>query len=62
MNGAGTRRGYGGGGGGYETGRLSPAQAVMPSGRAMMEGYRKDIVNGFEKEKPRYNPVRLSQT
>lgn len=27
-----------------------------PQGRTVLEGYRKDIMNGFE-EKPRYNPV-----
>lgn len=26
-------------------------------GKAAMEGYRKDILNGFEKEAPRLNPV-----
>ncbi len=56
MNGAGTRKGYG-----YEPERLPPALAVGPSGRAMVEGYRKDILNGFEKEQPRYNPVRCSR-
>ncbi|KAK0652088.1 Up-regulated during septation-domain-containing protein [Cercophora newfieldiana] len=28
-----------------------------PNGKALVEGYRKDIINGFEKEKPRYNPM-----
>ncbi|KAL2070128.1 hypothetical protein VTL71DRAFT_14808 [Oculimacula yallundae] len=27
-----------------------------PSGRTVLEGYRKDVMNGFE-EKPRYNPM-----
>ncbi len=27
-----------------------------PQGRTVLEGYRMDIMNGFE-EKPRYNPV-----
>jgi hypothetical protein len=31
----------------------------MPSGKALVEGYRKDILTGFEKERPRYNPVRM---
>jgi hypothetical protein len=41
-------------------GRLSPPggqSAVMPTGKALVEGYRKDIINGFEPEKQRYNPV-----
>jgi hypothetical protein len=29
----------------------------MPTGKALVEGYRKDIINGFEPEKQRYNPV-----
>jgi len=47
------RRGYG-----YEPGRLPPPEAA-PSGRAMVEGYRKEIVGGFDRDKPRYNPVGL---
>lgn len=31
-----------------------------PSGRTVLEGYRQDIMTGFEEEKPRYNPVSLS--
>ncbi len=31
----------------------------MPTGKALVEGYRKDIISGFEKDKPRYNPVRV---
>jgi hypothetical protein len=30
---------------------------MAPAGRALVEGYRKDVLAGFEKEKPRYNPV-----
>jgi len=55
MNGVGTRRG---GYGLYDEGRLSPAQAAAPGGRAVVEGYRKDIITGFERDKPRFNPVR----
>ena len=32
---------------------------MMPTGKALVEGYRKDIISGFEKDKPRYNPVRV---
>lgn len=39
---------------------LSPTQGVGPGGRQIMEGYRKDIMNGFAQEQPRYNPVRNS--
>jgi hypothetical protein len=28
-----------------------------PNGRVVLEGYRNDIMNGFEAPKPRYNPV-----
>lgn len=28
-----------------------------PNGRIILEGYRDDILNGFEGPKPRYNPV-----
>lgn len=28
-----------------------------PNGRVILEGYRNDIMNGFEAPKPRYNPV-----
>lgn len=28
-----------------------------PNGRVVLEGYRSDIMNGFEAPKPRYNPV-----
>lgn len=31
-----------------------------PNGKAILEGYREEVLNGFEPEKPRYNPVRLS--
>jgi hypothetical protein len=38
-----------------------PQPAVTPSGKALVEGYRKDIITGFEKDKPRFNPVRVMQ-
>lgn len=41
---------------------LSPTQGVGPGGRQIMEGYRKDIMNGFAQDQPRYNPVRTSVT
>lgn len=42
----------------YGQSRLSPtAPSPTPSGKFIIEGYRKDIVNGFEKEHPRFNPV-----
>jgi hypothetical protein len=41
---------------GYGPSRLSPP-APSPSGKTLVEGYRKDILTGFEKEHPRYNPV-----
>lgn len=41
---------------------LSPTQAVGPGGRQIMEGYRKDIMNGFAQDLPRYNPVRTSMS
>lgn len=50
MNGVGSRRAFG-----IES-EASPFQDVLPTGRAMANGYRQDIVNGFEAERPRYNP------
>jgi hypothetical protein len=35
----------------------SRAQLPSPNGRVIFEGYRKDILNNFEGEKPRFNPV-----
>lgn len=42
-------------------GRLPPPgqPLVTPSGKALVEGYRQDIISGFEKEKPLFNPVRV---
>jgi hypothetical protein len=44
MNGAETRRSY--------TGR-----GVAPEGKVLMEGYRQEVMTGFEKDHPLYNPV-----
>ncbi|KAF5006115.1 hypothetical protein FDECE_7487 [Fusarium decemcellulare] len=41
---------------GYGSSRLSPP-APSPSGKTLVEGYRKDILTGFEKEHPRFNPM-----
>jgi len=59
MNGAATRRGVGFG----PAGKMPPGAPPIgpgpgPNGKTLVEGYRKDIIVGFEKEKPRYNPVR----
>lgn len=52
MNGLGTRKAFGLGPEGP-----SPFQDVQPTGRAMANGYRQEIIDGFEAERPRYNPV-----
>lgn len=53
MNGAATRRGDGLG-----QGRPLPGTVpIGPNGRALVEGYRKDVLGGFETEKPLYNPL-----
>lgn len=44
---------------GAEPRRPSPPRAPGPSGKVLVEGYRKDVVSNFEREPPRYNPVRL---
>lgn len=69
MNGAATRIGgpaggpFGQRGNGFApSGRLpapGPQPVVTPPGKTLVEGYRKDILNGFEKDKARYNPVRV---
>ena len=66
MNGTATRKPYG-----YDGGRQSPAQqrsgggggggnngVGLVGGKTLVEGYRKDILSGFEQDKPLYNPVR----
>jgi hypothetical protein len=34
---------------------------MTPTGKALVEGYRKDILSSFEKDKQLYNPVRDSK-
>lgn len=41
---------------------LSTTQGVGPGGRQIVEGYRKDIMNGFAQEQPRYNPLNTDRT
>lgn len=36
---------------------LPPKTGIDPSGQVVADSYRKDIINGFEKEAPFYNPV-----
>lgn len=40
----------------YNGGMLSPTQAVGPGRRQIMEGYRKDVLNGITTDR-RYNTV-----
>lgn len=42
----------------YAASRMSPP-APSPTGKTLVEGYRKDIITGFERDHPRFNPVRL---
>jgi hypothetical protein len=42
---------------GAEAERQSPPRTNGPNRRLLVEGYRKGIMNNFEKEAPRYNPV-----
>lgn len=42
---------------GFDSSRMSPT-AASPRGKTFVEGYRSDIMNGFEKEHRLYNPVR----
>lgn len=44
----------------YGSAKPKSGRPLEPNGRIILEGYRKDIVNGFEGEKPRYNPVSKS--
>ncbi|EPE03775.1 involucrin repeat protein [Ophiostoma piceae UAMH 11346] len=55
MNGVGSRRAFG-----IEP-EGSAFQDVLPTGRAMANGYRQDIVNGFEADRPRYNPLNVDR-
>ncbi|OAA67140.1 involucrin repeat protein [Niveomyces insectorum RCEF 264] len=52
MNGLATRKAYG-----FEPEASAPLQDVMPTGRAMVNGYRQEVIDGFEPERPRYNPL-----
>jgi hypothetical protein len=55
MNGVGGRKAFG-----YDGGtRLGPGRDPAPAARNLADGYRKDILSGFESDKPRYNPVSL---
>ena len=36
-----------------------PTTSPTPSGRTVVEGYRNDILTGFQKDPPRFNPVGL---
>lgn len=37
----------------------SQIRVPSPKGKVIFEGYRKDILNNFEGETPRWNPVRI---
>ncbi|TPX10556.1 uncharacterized protein E0L32_008442 [Thyridium curvatum] len=52
MNGVGTRQVYG-----YEPEDYAPLPAIEPSGRHMVEGYRQEVMDGFQGDKPLYNPL-----
>ncbi|KAI1056206.1 hypothetical protein LB507_001948 [Fusarium sp. FIESC RH6] len=41
---------------GFDSSRMSPT-ATSPRGKTFVEGYRSDIMNGFEKEHRLYNPM-----
>jgi hypothetical protein len=41
---------------GFDSSRMSPT-APSPRGKTFVEGYRSDIMNGFEKDYRPYNPV-----
>ncbi|KAH6891156.1 Up-regulated during septation-domain-containing protein [Thelonectria olida] len=45
----------------YAGSRMSPP-APSPTGKTLVEGYRKDIIIGFEKDPPRFNPMNPSRT
>ena len=40
-----------------QSGQMGGSQVL--NGRIVLEGYRNDIINGFEPPKPRYNPVSI---
>jgi hypothetical protein len=41
---------------GFDSSRMSPTPA-SPRGKTFVEGYRSDIINGFEKDHGLFNPV-----
>ncbi|KPM34933.1 hypothetical protein AK830_g11633 [Neonectria ditissima] len=45
----------------YVDRRLSPP-ALSPNGKTLVEGYRKDILTGFEQDPPRFNPMNPDRT
>ncbi|KAF7543189.1 hypothetical protein G7Z17_g10944 [Cylindrodendrum hubeiense] len=45
----------------YADSRLSPS-APSPNGKTLVEGYRKDILTGFEQDPPRFNPMNPDRT
>jgi hypothetical protein len=52
--------GYGYGGGNMASSgpsMLPPPLAPGSQGKVLLEAYRKDIMNGFEADAPRFNPV-----
>lgn len=57
LNGSGPSSAYASGGG-QNYARMGPAS---PTARTVLEGYRNEIMTGFEKEKPRYNPANTSR-
>ncbi|CAK7263355.1 hypothetical protein SEPCBS57363_000535 [Sporothrix epigloea] len=46
---------------GLGPGESSPFQNVVPTGRAIANGYRQEVINGFEKEQPRHNPSNIDR-
>lgn len=46
----------------YGSSPTMAARRPLPdiNGKTVLEGYRQEILTGFEEEKPRYNPVSLS--
>ncbi|KAL3426675.1 involucrin repeat protein [Phlyctema vagabunda] len=51
----GQNHGYSGSGSAYDRGPASP------TGRTVLEGYRNEIMTGFQREKPRFNPANASR-
>ncbi|CAK7270920.1 hypothetical protein SEPCBS119000_004332 [Sporothrix epigloea] len=41
---------------GLGSGEPSPFRDVVPTGRAIAKGYRQEVIDGFESERPRHNP------